>query len=415
VHALAAGDDFAYADTTQLHAFAYWTRDEYASARPLFEESYAVAQRNGYRDILAAHWMALTIMPWGSPEPRKCRALLERSLTVSAEVRETVIHGFASAQLGWVETILGDPEAAVRRLVDCRELLVDSGSGLPLINVGTMLGIAQASLGLLDEARVTLIEVTEHAEDFAFFHAQGLIWLAGVERRLGLPDSAHRHLDRAIEVAEHLGSAVFGALATYERARLAADAGEWSTAESLLHEMLQVMLEGGHGLFVPDVLDALAEVAAGLDSHAEAVRLLMAAERARAEIGCVRWSGEVEPWAGLERTLRETLGGEAYDAAAAAGQGLSADEAVAYVRRARGTRKRPAAGWAALTPTELSVARHAATGLTNPEIGRLLFITRGTVKIHLSHVYAKLGVRNRTELTAEVIQRETHQEARGST
>jgi DNA-binding CsgD family transcriptional regulator len=333
---------------------------------------------------------------------------------VSAEVRETVIHGFASAQLGWVETILGQPEAAVRRLVRCRELLIDSGSSLPLINVGTMLGMAQASLGLLDEARATLIEATEYAEDFAFFHAQGLIWLAGVERRRGVPNSAQEHLDRATEVAERLGSAVFGALATYERARLAADAGEWSTAESLLHEMLRVVLEGGHGLFVPDVLDALAEVAAGLDSHAEAVRLLMAAQRARAEMGCVRWSGEVEPWASLERTLREALGDDAYGAAVAEGQALSADGAVAYVRRARGSRKRPLAGWAALTPTELTVARHAATGLTNPEIGSLLFISRGTVKIHLSHIYAKLAVRNRTELTAEVIARDTHQDTGSS-
>ncbi|GAB3872852.1 hypothetical protein GCM10029964_011990 [Kibdelosporangium lantanae] len=37
-------------------------------------------------------------------------------------------------------------------------------------------------------------------------------------------------------------------------------------------------------------------------------------------------------------------------------------------------------------------------GLNNPEIGARLFMSRGTVKTHLSHVYAKLGVANRTEL-----------------
>ena len=40
----------------------------------------------------------------------------------------------------------------------------------------------------------------------------------------------------------------------------------------------------------------------------------------------------------------------------------------------------------------------ARDGLTNPEIGARLFMSRSTVKTHLSHVYAKLGVANRTEL-----------------
>ena len=78
---------------------------------------------------------------------------------------------------------------------------------------------------------------------------------------------------------------------------------------------------------------------------------------------------------------------------------------VGRVRRARGSRKRPSGGWESLTPTELEVVRHAAAGLTNPEIGERMFISRGTVKIHLSHIYAKLGVRNRSEVAAEAIRR----------
>lgn len=51
-----------------------------------------------------------------------------------------------------------------------------------------------------------------------------------------------------------------------------------------------------------------------------------------------------------------------------------------------------------MTPTELDVVRLVVDGLSNPEIGARLFISRGTVKTHLSHVYAKVGVANRTEL-----------------
>jgi DNA-binding CsgD family transcriptional regulator len=76
-----------------------------------------------------------------------------------------------------------------------------------------------------------------------------------------------------------------------------------------------------------------------------------------------------------------------------------------YASRARGERKRPSRGWAALTPTELEVVALAAHGLKNPEIGQRLFISAGTVRIHLSHVYAKLGVANRMQLATEATAR----------
>ena len=78
----------------------------------------------------------------------------------------------------------------------------------------------------------------------------------------------------------------------------------------------------------------------------------------------------------------------------------SAPEAVAYARRSRGARRRPPGGWASLTPAELGVVRLAAEGHNNPEIGARLFMSHSTVKTHLSHVYAKLGMANRTELAA---------------
>jgi DNA-binding CsgD family transcriptional regulator len=61
--------------------------------------------------------------------------------------------------------------------------------------------------------------------------------------------------------------------------------------------------------------------------------------------------------------------------------------------------------WASLTPTELDVVRLIAEGFSNPEIGTRLFITRATVKTHLSHVFTKLGVMSRAELAAEATRR----------
>lgn len=49
-----------------------------------------------------------------------------------------------------------------------------------------------------------------------------------------------------------------------------------------------------------------------------------------------------------------------------------------------------------LTPRELVILRLVAAGATNREIAQQLWITRQTVKFHLSNVYRKLGVSNRT-------------------
>jgi DNA-binding NarL/FixJ family response regulator len=74
------------------------------------------------------------------------------------------------------------------------------------------------------------------------------------------------------------------------------------------------------------------------------------------------------------------------------------DDAVATVTRGRGPRGRPATGWESLTPTELDVARLVAGGLSNPEVAKRLYMSRSTVKTHLSHIYAKLDVTNRIQL-----------------
>ncbi len=58
---------------------------------------------------------------------------------------------------------------------------------------------------------------------------------------------------------------------------------------------------------------------------------------------------------------------------------------------------RIAADDASLTTRELEVLRLVAGGSTNGEIARKLWVTEQTVKFHLSNVYRKLDVGNRTE------------------
>lgn len=53
-----------------------------------------------------------------------------------------------------------------------------------------------------------------------------------------------------------------------------------------------------------------------------------------------------------------------------------------------------------LTVREAQVLTWAARGRQNREIAKVLFISPGTVRKHLEHAYAKLGVRNRVEAVA---------------
>jgi DNA-binding CsgD family transcriptional regulator/tetratricopeptide (TPR) repeat protein len=59
---------------------------------------------------------------------------------------------------------------------------------------------------------------------------------------------------------------------------------------------------------------------------------------------------------------------------------------------------RPSTGWFALTPTEVTVARRVADGLSNPDIAQELFLSRRTVQTHVSHILTKLDVRSRREV-----------------
>jgi DNA-binding NarL/FixJ family response regulator len=60
---------------------------------------------------------------------------------------------------------------------------------------------------------------------------------------------------------------------------------------------------------------------------------------------------------------------------------------------------------AQLSPRELDVLQMLGRGLSNKEIGAQLGVVEGTVKIHITNIFSKLGVSDRTQALIKAIKR----------
>ena len=64
-----------------------------------------------------------------------------------------------------------------------------------------------------------------------------------------------------------------------------------------------------------------------------------------------------------------------------------------------------ATGWNSLTVTEEQVADAVSQGLTNRQVANRLYMSHHTVDAHLRHIYWKLGINSRVELTRLLLER----------
>jgi len=405
--AAAVGDDYCRAMATIMLANSFLHAGEYRPAAPLTEEASALGAELGLPEVRSWCWAATAWIDMSRGDLPSCRAAAAEAIAAARTVSDVVSELWATALLALLDGACGRPDDALRRIAGLRERALALGAGFTLTLVEEVVGITDLVAGRLAAARTRLLGVIDR-DGGATLHAYigGHFYLAEVLRLQGEVDQAEEVGRLCVRLAEERGSVVFAAMGRVVLGKVIGQRADWTQARQLLHEGLAMLLEAGYGadrlLFA---LDGLAVVAAGLGNHVEAARLLGATARIRDDGDLLVWPSHQAAVTDLHDRVRAALGADEFERTVAAGRAAPIDEVVAYVRRARGARDRPQSGWDSLTPTENEVVRHVADGLTNPEIAARMFVSRGTVKNHLSHVFAKLGIASRAELAAAATRR----------
>ncbi|OBF37675.1 transcriptional regulator [Mycobacterium sp. ACS1612] len=214
---------------------------------------------------------------------------------------------------------------------------------------------------------------------------------------LGDLPAARRLADEV--VAASTGISLVAALAS--RARVALAQAQPEHADLDAREALALGAECHGYVMIPDTFDCLGYLASDAGNHPEAARLFGMADAARRQTGIARFKIFDDEHERRFAVVRDALGDNDFQSTWDEGATLTIEEAIAYVGRGRGERKRPSKGWASLTPTELNVVRLACDGLGNREIAARMIVSPRTVQAHLSHVYSKLGVTSRVQLAQE--------------
>ncbi len=366
------------------------------SARPAAEEGRDVADAIGDRWTSRQCRFCLGVAQLFQGDPAGAGAQFA-DLVAEAEAAHDVIRRAASLAYQGIALAHQGETGAARATADAA---VEAASEAGEIHASVAFwALAIAALAAGDAATVqdACEKSWQHLSLLPQTAAVGRVYYAQAALAGGDLMAARRSADAA--VTSMTGWYSIGALTT--RCRVALAEGEPDQAEQDAHDALAIAANMQAYLGVSDTLECLAVLAGESGSHREAARLFGAAHSSRERMGAVRFKVWDVGYEAAVAALRNAMGAPDFDAAWAEGVAMSIEEAIAYARRGRGKRKRPASGWASLTPTERDVVRLVTDGLGNREIATRLFVSPRTVQTHLTHVYAKLGLTSRAQLVQE--------------
>jgi DNA-binding CsgD family transcriptional regulator len=229
----------------------------------------------------------------------------------------------------------------------------------------------------------------------------------------------------AVRLAQSARATLYNGLGRYDRALVVAqeanrDPPHWAT-HLTLHELVEAASRVGEGAVAARTVDRLSATAqasgtdwaVGIEARSRALlhtgdtaealyreavdrldRSTVRTEAARAHLLYGEWLRRENRRVDARRHLR--MAHESFLAMGAGAFGERAGRELAATGET--VRKRTVDTREELTAQEAQIARLAADGRTNPEIGAALFLSARTVEWHLRKVYPKLGVTSRRQL-----------------
>jgi DNA-binding CsgD family transcriptional regulator len=388
-----AGEPDAVALAEEAHALAVALVASPRTSR--FEVAHLLAWSYDRLDLLASFTLAGILMAVG----RRARAGrlmddLERELAPRDELLESKVRWMRAS----LETQAARWDLAAEHLLRVQEVMAqyEAAWPSPVIQLAD-LAVHRGEVGHARELLAGCRELAERQPDA----------LAALEAVLGIAARVSGDLEASIAqfaAAEKIGEAI----------ELREPTTLWWRAD-----FVEVLLESGRVDEAVELLDAWEADARRLGrdrvvADATRCRGLLAAARGDLDLGCstledaVRQHEQVGDPFGRARSLlalgvarrRGRQKSAAREAIEAALLGFEDLGEVFWTARARaelgriGGRTREEG----LTPAEQRVAALVAEGRTNREVAAALVLGERTVETHLTHIYAKLGIRSRTEL-----------------
>jgi DNA-binding CsgD family transcriptional regulator len=354
-----------------LPSYAYaWSclmADDFETARTVYAGLDRTAEERGDERFSASVWFATSELETRVGNWAEAGRRAERAVERSRQAGLATIYVWSRYTQALVAAHLGHVQPAREAADDALKVAGELGATAPITQTTALLGFLELSLdefaaahdrlGPLSELIVTVGIAEPGVVRFMPNEIEALIALGQLDEAdhlIALLDERAQKLDR-ISARAALGRC---------RALRAAAVGEFDAARAALEEALQQ-----HGR---------------LNEPFELGRTLLA-------------QGTIERRA-LQRSRARTVLGQALELFDGLGAALWAEKAAAELARIPG--RQPVAS--GLSEAERRVAELAAQGLANKEIAARLYVAVRTVEAHLSKVYAKLGVRSRSQLVARL-------------